>query len=114
MKWLDSRMSVWNLEVVVANLTSATSVCVGQRGAATTTEVMLGRHGFRLGRMEREVKGRQVPRGKEYVGPFGCTKVVWAAEPHTCTLQPLRGKKTVQEIHGLPNFAITMPHLRLA
>ena len=30
-----------------------------------------------------------------------CTKVVWTARPRTCTLQPLRRKKTVQEIRRI-------------
>jgi hypothetical protein len=37
-------------------LADATRLCVGQRGAATTTEDMQRRHRFRVGRMGRLVK----------------------------------------------------------
>jgi hypothetical protein len=37
-------------------------------------------------------------------GGISPSKVVWAAGLLTCTLQPLRGRKTVQEIQGLPKF----------
>jgi hypothetical protein len=90
-----------------------TRLCRGQRGAATTTEDVLYKHGFRVGLTGSHGQEKAIVASKENNDKLLILQKLYSQLGHSgAHYKTLGSKKTVQEITRTEiNLAIPSPHL---